>query len=46
MVHRRIGTTVREHTRVLALTGVANVLPQANQAPPTSELVRELAAYG
>ena len=33
--YRRIGITVREH-----------VLARANQAPPASELVRELAAYG
>ena len=33
--HRRIGITAREH-----------VLARANQAPPASELVRELAAHG
>jgi hypothetical protein len=33
--HRGIGITAREH-----------VLARANQAPPASELVRELAAHG
>ena len=37
--HRQIGITVREHADVLALA-------RANQAPPTSELARELAAHG
>ena len=41
--HRQIGITVREHAGVLALAGV---LARANQAPPASELVRELAAHG
>jgi hypothetical protein len=41
--HRQIGITVREHADVLALAGV---LARANQAPPTSELARELAAHG
>ena len=41
--HRAIGSTVREHAGVLALAGV---LARANQAPPASELVRELAAHG
>ena len=41
--HREIGSTVREHAGVLALAGV---LARADQAPPASELVRELAAHG
>ena len=42
--HRAIGSTVREHAGVLALAGL--LLARANQAPPASELVRELAAHG
>jgi hypothetical protein len=41
--HRQIGITVREHGGVIAL---ADVLARANQAPPSSELVRELVAHG
>jgi hypothetical protein len=41
--HRQIGITVRQHASALALAGV---LARANQAPPASELVRELAAHG
>ena len=41
--HRAIGSTVREHAGVLALAGV---LARADQAPPASALVRELAAHG
>jgi hypothetical protein len=41
--HRQIGNTVREHAGDLALVGV---LARANQAPPASELKRELAAHG
>ena len=41
--HRAIGITVREHAGVLALAGV---LARANQAPPPSQLARELAAHG
>jgi hypothetical protein len=37
--HREIGITLREHGGIL-------VLARANQAPPASELVRELAAHG
>ena len=44
--HRAIGSTVREHAGVLALVGLACVLARADQAPPASELVRELAAHG
>src|SRR6201987_874888 len=44
--HHAIGITVREHAGILALTGLAVVLAQANQAPPPRELVRELAAHG
>jgi hypothetical protein len=43
LAHRQIGTTVRVHAGVLALAGV---LARAHQAPPASELVRELAAHG
>ena len=41
--HRAIGSTVREHAGVLALAGA---LARADQAPPASALVRELAAHG
>jgi hypothetical protein len=41
--HCEIGIAVREHAGILALAGV---LARANQAPPASELVRELAAHG
>ena len=44
--NRQIGITVREHGEVLALSGLADVLARANQAPSASELVRELAAHG
>jgi hypothetical protein len=40
--HRQIGITVREH----ALASLVGVLVRANQAPPASELVRELVAHG
>ena len=41
--HRAIGSTVREHAGVRALAGV---LARADQVPPVSALVRELAAHG
>ena len=41
--HRAIGITVREHA---ASALAACVLARADQAPPASELVRELAAHG
>ena len=41
--HRQTGTTVREHVGARALAGV---LARADQAPQSSELVRELAAHG
>ena len=43
--HGAIGSTVREHVGVLALA-CGCVLARADQAPPPSELVRELAAHG
>jgi hypothetical protein len=46
VAHLEIGITVREHAGVLALAGLAGVLARANQAPPASEFVRELAAHG
>jgi hypothetical protein len=46
VAYRQIGTTVREHAGVLALAGLAGAVARADQAPPASELVRELAAYG
>ena len=46
VAYRQIGTTVREHAGVFALAGLAGVVARADQAPPTSEFVRELAAYG
>ena len=46
VAYRQIGTTVREHAGVLALAGLAGVVARAGHAPPASELVRELAAYG
>ena len=45
-VHRQIGVTVREYADVLALADLAGVLARADQAPPASEFVRELAAHG
>ena len=46
VAYRQIGTTVRDHASVLALAGLAGVVARADQAPPASEFVRELAAYG
>ena len=46
VAYRQIGTTVREHAGVLALAGLAGVVARADQAPPASGLVRELAAHG
>ena len=46
VAYRQIGTTVREHAGVIAMAGLAGVVARADQAPPASELVRELAAYG
>jgi hypothetical protein len=46
VAYRPAGTTVREHAGVLALAGLAGVLARADQAPPASELVRDLAAHG
>ena len=46
VAYRQIGIAVREHAGVLALAGLAGVLARAYQAPPASELVRELAANG
>lgn len=43
VAYRQIGITVREHAGVFALAGV---VARADQAPPASEFVRELAAYG
>jgi hypothetical protein len=43
---RAIGSTVREHAGGLALAGLAGVLARADQAPPASELMREMAAHG
>ena len=42
MAHHGIGITAREH----ALAGLVGVLARADQAPPASELARELTAHG
>ena len=46
VAYRQIGTMVREHAGILVLAGLAGVVARADQAPPASEFVRELAAYG
>ena len=46
VAYRQIGTTVREHAGVIAMAGLAGVVARADQAPPESELARELAAHG